>query len=521
MKGNVTVIPPKRIIGNNVRKEEKKKIRVAAYCRVSTDSDEQEESYKAQVDHYTRYINNRDDWTFAGVFSDEGITGTNTKKREGFNSMIDACDKGEIDLIITKSISRFSRNTLDCLKYVRHLRDKNIPIIFEKENINTMEASGELLLTIMASLAQQESQSLSQNVKLGFQYRFQNGQVQVNHNRFLGYTKNSEGKLVIDEEQAKIVRRIYKEYLDGASFNTIGKGLERDGIKTSTGNSGWHGTSVKGILTNEKYIGDALLQKTITTSFIDKKRIKNDGSSPQYYVTDDHEPIIPRDLFIQVQEEIERRANMTSGKSDRKVCFSSKYALTNVCLCGKCGDKYRRLQLHKNGVEKVVWRCCERLSSGNRCCDGPTIEEKEIHQSVVKAINQLMEDTSQTKKIFKNNLEKAITNDNSKELNEIEESLNVKQKQLLSLMHGNKDYDSIADEVNNLRNQKEKIVFENSKKEAYKNRIKELEEFIDSRDFEVTEYDDKFVRKYIKEIYIYKDRLEVTFKADITIVIPR
>ncbi len=211
--GNVMIIPAKKQIGNTVDKTEKPKLRVAAYCRVSTDSDEQATSYEAQIEHYTEYISKNPDWIMAGIFADDGISGTNTKKRDEFNRMIEECMSGNIDMIITKSISRFARNTLDCLKYIRQLKDKNIPVYFEKEAINTMDSKGEVLLTIMASLAQQESQSLSQNVKLGIQYRYQQGKVQVNHNRFLGYTKDAEGNLVIDPEQAEIVRRIYREYL--------------------------------------------------------------------------------------------------------------------------------------------------------------------------------------------------------------------------------------------------------------------------------------------------------------------
>lgn len=201
------LIPARRQIGNNARKqeEEKPKLRVAAYCRVSTDSDEQATSYEAQVEHYTEYIQKNPDWEFAGIYADDGISGTNTKKREEFNHMIDDCKAGNIDMIITKSISRFARNTLDCLKYIRQLKDMNIPVLFEKESINTMDAKGEVLITIMASLAQQESQSLSQNVKLGLQYRYQQGKVQINHNRFLGYTKDADGNLIIDPEQAEII----------------------------------------------------------------------------------------------------------------------------------------------------------------------------------------------------------------------------------------------------------------------------------------------------------------------------
>mgnify|MGYP004732867319 FL=1 len=258
--------------------------------------------------------------------------------------MIDDFMVGKIDMIITKSISRFARNTIDCLKYVRKLKEKNIAIIFEKENINTLEASGELLLTIMASLAQQESASLSQNVKLGLQFRYQEGKVQVNHEYFLGYTKDEDGNLIVDEDEVAIVRRIYREYLEGASFRDIAMGLERDKIKTGGKRYKWHLSTVQGILQNEKYIGNALLQKTITTDFIEKIGIKNDGSVPQYYVKDSQKAIIPRDIFAQVQEEMVRRANMTSGiEGKKKRIYSSKYALSSICTCSRCGDIYRRV----------------------------------------------------------------------------------------------------------------------------------------------------------------------------------
>ena len=233
--GNVMVIPAKRQVGNNIKKAEKPKLRVASYCRVSTDSNEQATSYDAQIEHYTEYISKNPEWVLAGIFADDGITGTNTKKRDEFNRMIEECHAGNIDMIITKSISRFARNTLDCLKYIRELKDLNIPVFFEKESFNTMDAKDEVLLTIMASLAQQESQSLSQNVKLGIQYRYQQGKVQVNHNHFLGYTKDAEGNLVIDPEQAEIVRRIYREYLQSLSMDKIAAGLKADGILTGAG----------------------------------------------------------------------------------------------------------------------------------------------------------------------------------------------------------------------------------------------------------------------------------------------
>jgi site-specific DNA recombinase len=248
--GNVTFIPARRQMGNNVKKPEKPKLRVAAYCRVSTDSDEQETSYETQVSHYTEYIQKNPDWQLAGIFADDGISGTNTKKRGEFNRMIDECMAGNIDMIITKSISRFARNTLDCLKYIRQLKDKNISVYFEKENINTIDAKGEVLITIMASLAQQESQSLSQNVKLGLQYRYQQGKVQVNHNHFLGYTKDENGNLIIDPEQAEVVKRIYREYLEGCSMKKICQHLEADGVLTGAGRTKWYDSTINKILRN-------------------------------------------------------------------------------------------------------------------------------------------------------------------------------------------------------------------------------------------------------------------------------
>ena len=267
MQDNVMLIPARKMKGNRVtRHQDKPKLRVAAYCRVSTDSDEQAGSYETQVTHYKEYIAKNPDWEFVGIYADEGISGINTKKREQFNRMIEDCMAGKIDKVITKSISRFARNTLDCLKYVRLLKDKNIAIIFEKENINTLEASGELLLTIMASLAQQESESLSQNVKLGLQFRYQEGKVQINCNHFLGYTKDANGKIVVDEEEAKVIRRIFREYLEGYTFGDIAKGLEADGILTGGKRTKWHQSTIQGILQNEKYIGCRWPTKTVAVA---------------------------------------------------------------------------------------------------------------------------------------------------------------------------------------------------------------------------------------------------------------
>lgn len=278
---NVIKIPAKPQKGSSAAKEEVKCLRVAAYCRVSTDNEEQASSYETQIEHYTEYIGSKPEWKLVKVYADEGISATSTKGREQFNAMIEDCKKGKIDMIFTKSISRFARNTVDCLNYIRMLKEMNIPVFFEKESINTMDSKGEVLLTIMASLAQQESESLSKNVKIGIQYRFQQGKVMVNARCFLGYDKDEDGNLVINPEQAEIVKRIFLEYLEGASCQKIAKGLERDGILTARGNSCWYDSSIRKILENEKYMGDALLQKTYTVDYLKKKRVKNTGIMPQ------------------------------------------------------------------------------------------------------------------------------------------------------------------------------------------------------------------------------------------------
>lgn len=523
MNENVTLIPARIRAGNRItRQENKPKLRVAAYCRVSTDSDEQAGSYDVQVQHYTEYIGRNKEWELAGIYTDDGISGTNIKKREGFIEMIDDCMEGKVDMIITKSISRFARNTIDCLKYVRKLKEKNIAIIFEKENINTLEASGELLLTIMASLAQQESASLSQNIKLGLQFRYQEGKVQVNHEHFLGYTKDEDGKLIVDEDEAKIVRRIFREYLEGASFRDIANGLGKDKIMTGGKRYKWHLSTIRGILRNEKYMGDALLQKTITTDFIEKIRIKNDGTVPQYYVKDSQEPIIARDIFMLVQEEMIRRANLTSGVDGKKKrVYSSKYALSSICTCTKCGDIYRRIAWNNRGKKSTVWRCCTRVEHGPSACDALTIQESELQDATVKAINKILICSDRMLQILSDNIEMAIADDNSVEMEKLNGILKEKQKELVKLAHAKKDYVALADEIDILRDKKKELQVQRAEKEGVKKRIEELTDFLKGENYQLIEYDEGMVRKYIEEIKVYEDKFTICFKAKVEIDIER
>lgn len=518
---NITVIPARKRVGNTVTAEEKPKLRVAAYCRVSTDSDEQASSYEVQVEHYTQFIQKNPEWELAGIFADDGISGCNTKKRSEFIRMIEECMAGRIDMIITKSISRFARNTLDCLKYIRELKEKNIPVFFEKENINTMDSKGEVLLTIMASLAQQESQSISQNIKLGLQYRYQNGEVQVNHNRFLGYTKDEEGHLIIEPTEAEVVKRIYREYLEGSSLLQIGRGLEADGILTAAGKEKWRPETLRKILQNEKYIGDALLQKTYTVDFLNKKRVQNNGIVPQYYVENSHPPIIPRDLYMQVQEEMVRRANLHSGAQRKKRVYSSKYALSSIVYCPKCGDIYRRIAWNNRGKHSIVWRCCTRVEHGPKKCDAPTIQESDLQEAVIHAINLTLGDRDGMIAVLQENIETVIRQEDETSAERINARLEELQKKLLKLANSKKDYNSVADEIDRLRELKQKSLTESAEREGLKKRIAEMREFLNSQPTEVLEYDEQLVRRLIEKVTVYEERFEVEFKSGMTVDVER
>jgi DNA invertase Pin-like site-specific DNA recombinase len=512
---NITVIPARKRVGSTAAKEIIKKLRVAAYCRVSTETEEQNSSYEVQVAHYTEFIKKNTEWEFAGIFADDGISGTNTKKREEFNRMIDECMEGKIDLVISKSISRFARNTLDCLKYIRQLKEKNISVFFEKENINTMDAKGEVLLTIMASLAQQESQSLSQNVKLGLQYRYQQGKVQVNHKRFMGYTKDEEGNLIIVPEEAEIIKLIYREYLEGKSLAGIGRDLEKDDILTAAGKPRWRPETIKKILLNEKYIGDALLQKTFTVDFLTKKRVKNEGHVPQYYVENSHEAIIPKELFLQAQEELHRRNNIYTGTDKNKRLYSSKYALSTITFCGDCGDIYRRVYWNIRGRKEFVWRCVTRIEQGPETCKNRTVKEGDLYDAVMTAINRLLAGGDNMIRTLEENIHAVIGDTTEYKISEINALLEEKQKEVISLANKGKDYESLADEIDKLREERQSLLVEDASLSGENERIDELIGFIRRNKYRTLRYDDTLVRKIIQNVSVYDDHFVICFKSGI------
>lgn len=363
----------------------RQKRRVAAYARVSTDSDEQLSSYGAQVDFYTHYIKSNPEWEFVSVYTDEGISGTDTKKREGFNRMIEDALNGRIDLILTKSISRFARNTVDTLTTIRKLKEQKVEVYFEKENIYTFDAKGEVMLTIMSSLAQEESRSISENVTWGKRKSMADGKFSLAYKYFLGYEKGEDGLPKIVEEEAKVIRKIYSLFLDGETVRAIADYLTEQGILTPKGKTKWSVSTIMSILTNEKYKGDALLQKTYTSDFLTKKVKKNHGEVPQYYIENSHPAIIDPETFALVQDEIARRRPLRRQRH-RNSHFTAKI------ICGRCGGFYGRKVWHSNSKHrKYIWRCNHKYEN-DVICQTPNLTEEEIKTAFMKAFNMVLAD---------------------------------------------------------------------------------------------------------------------------------
>ena len=370
------------------------RLRTAAYCRVSTEQEEQLNSYEAQVDYYTNYIKSNPRYEFAGIYADRGITGTNTKRREEFNRMIADCEAGKIDFVIAKSVSRFARNTEDCLFYTRKLKDLGIGIYFEKENINTLDGGGELLLTILSSLAQEESRNISENCKWGIRKKFHDGKLHLNADRFLGYDKDEKGKLVINEDQAAIVRRVFYEYIwEGLNPDAIARRLQAERIPGCMGKPRWSVSTIQAMLRNEKYMGDALLQKTYTADFLNKKSVKNHGEVEQVRVKGDHEAIIEPEIWDAVQLELQRRHRYTEehnirfrGRNSDAQPFSCKV------ICGVCGNPFWRRTWYRENKTIKVWQCGQRYQEkGVVTCVSENLKEETLYNAFVVAWNAIVD----------------------------------------------------------------------------------------------------------------------------------
>lgn len=385
MKPEIEVIAATKTMQQKPISGAAKKLRVAAYARVSTEQDEQQNSYEAQVDFYTNHIRSNPDWSFVKVFADRGITGTNTKNRESFNEMVDLALNGGIDLILTKSISRFARNTVDTLSIVRQLKSVGVEVIFEKENLHTFDPKCEMILTIMSSLAQEESRSISENVRWGQRKSMQDGKIHLAYSRFLGYRKGADGRPEIVEEEAAIVRDIYDQYLAGGTINDIATNLTERGIPTPAGKAKWSVSTVRSILSNEKYKGEALLQKTFTVDYLTKEVRKNQGEMPSVLVHNSHEAIIEPEVFDRVQELLSKRR-----KTRTKVY--SKHPFAGKIICGDCGEFYghKVWRVRSTGEHYDIWYCNHKYD-GDTACETPYLRETDIKTAFEQALSDLGE----------------------------------------------------------------------------------------------------------------------------------
>lgn len=508
-----------------------RRLRVAAYCRVSTDEEEQESSYNIQIDYYTDLIQNNPEWIFVGVYADEGITGTSTKKRDDFNRLIRDCMAGRIDLIITKSISRFARNTLDCLVYVRKLKEIGVAVYFEKENLNTMDENSEMVLTILSSLAQEESRSISTNVHWGIAKRYEKGEVRVNTNRFLGFTRNDQHDLVPDIEEAITVRRIFRYYYEGNSVGVIKKRMEEEGFETGAGKKQWWASAIDRILDNEKYMGDALLQKTYTVDFLTKKRVKNTGQLNQYYVTDCVDALIPKKIYFKVQEMKAEKKTLgdRSSKQQNQVKGrkKSKYVLSDILVCAECGHYYRRVPwTNRQGEKRYVWRCINRLEHGTEYCkNSPTIDEKKIQREIMQTLGKLSADCSEEEEMLKAKLldSRAIFYEayDDDELEHIVEALNERyeyyQKVLAEPAADRKDVARrmriVEGEIRDITEARQQIAVYRDYRQRSGSFVKNDEVKKRYRDF-----DDVLVRRLVKRVEIVnQDKCNVVLNSGQTI----
>ncbi len=515
---NVRIIPSKinpltKLPNNSLNKR-----RVAAYARVSTEQEEQANSYEAQVDYYKNMITKRPEWTLVDIYTDKGISGTNLKHRDGFNKMIADARAGLIDLIVTKSVSRFARNTLDTISLTRELKSKGVEIFFEEQNVYTFDSNGELMLTILASMAQEESRNISENVKWGKKKKAVDGYSQVGYSNFLGYDKHEDAKigLKINEEEAKIVRFIYREFLKGKSVVTICRMLEAQGIKTPGHKDKWRPTTVTSILKNEKYKGDCEMQKTYVKNFLDHVAVKNRGELEKIYVEDHHEPIVSKDHWQMVQLEFERRGKLAQG-------YNSSNEFSCKLICGDCGSYYGAKVLHSTDKYRCVkYRCNKKYASGHNC-KTPFVTDEEVKEKFILAYNefignreQLVEDCKEMIQVLDNTseLETKIA-----ELNQKAEDIVVLVKNLieqnsteaLNQDEFQKKYDSYDLEHKNIINEIEAVSLEIEKKKCQAKYLQAFIEDLSSRPNVLEAYDEDVWCYLIDKAIVNRDS-SITFQ---------
>lgn len=530
IKPKIRVIPakPRQLLLNPLLEcGEMPKLRVAAYARVSTDHEEQESSYEAQVEHFSKLIKEHDDWELAGIFADPGLSGKNVKRKE-FQRMIEKCESGNIDRIITKSVSRFARNTLDCVQTARRLKEQGIGIYFEKENLDTLKESSEFVLTIMASLAEEESRSISNNIRWSVKKRFENGKVIMTTARFLGYTKDENGVLMIVPEQAIIVRRIYAEFLDGFSLKEIADGLMRDNIASPSGKPTWHATTVKSILQNEKYKGDSHLQKTYLPDFLSPKRIKNEGQADSYYVEDSHAGIVSKETFEMVQQEFRNRTELRNTMATGHGKYSGKYAFSGMIVCGECGETYRRHQQYNPYKKYYTWVCKRHENIGAEYCHAKPIKEKAIENAFLRAVNALITNGEQVLHNLQLVTVSEISDTCGNQTAIIDERIQNKQESVMRLLKdkqegriSQEEYNTqsrkLMREIDELNLKRQEMLTEQSKMQLAEYRVDAVIELLNTGKI-LEEFDKTIFKSLVRRITVVGEKeIEIEFECGIKV----
>lgn len=503
---------------NAGRKNTVRKLRVAAYCRVSTEEEEQQGSFEIQKLYYTEKINSTPEWEVAGIYADDGISGVHTKKRDGFNQMIQDCKKRKIDLILTKSISRFARNTLDSIQYVRMLKQMGIAVVFEKENINTATMNSEMILTVLSAFAQAESESISQNVARGKRMGYKHGKFAFPYGRIIGYRKGADGKPEIIPEQAEVIRLIFNSYLQGDSLQSIKTKLETAGALTARGNTEWSAQSIQRILQNEKYCGDVLLQKTFTEDVLTGVHKKNTGQLPQYYIENYHEGIVSKQIFREVQAEIARRNSKSAAnqRKRRRGRYNSKYALTERLVCGDCGSPYKRVTWNIHGRKQIVWRCVNRIEYGTKFCgSSPSIPEEKLHRAILKAVQDLAANFTDEVAAQINGILHSIQTGESTKPN-LQEQLEQTQQEFDRLLEMSLDFDEdtpfLDDRLKKLNNKIKSLKKAIEDSAARQEKIGQPEMLLSAKDMQIQEYDDTLTARIIEKITVRsRNEIEIRF----------
>lgn len=499
-----------------------KKQRVCAYCRVSTMNEEQQSSFDAQIRHYTAFIEGRSDWQMAGIYADEGISGKSKENRIEFLRMMRDAENHKIDLIITKSISRFARNTTDCIEAVRFLKGLGVGVFFEKENINTLSAESELVLTILSSIAEEELTSMSQNIRWSNQKRFKQGKLQLVTERFMGYDRDGKGGLVINEEQAAVVRKVFDYYISGMGITKVARALEEEGIKNVSGNVSWSPGSIRGMLKNEKYVGDAILQKTVTSNSITFKRKKNEGEAPMYYIRDNHPAIIERQKFDRVQEIIKDRSRSKGNTPDMAWKFTNRFPFTQKIVCGNCGKSYRHtIRNTTYTTRQYYWSCATYINKGREVCDMGAVKDVTLRKLFVRVFNKLLTNRAVLASFaatlrLVNDVK--ISGGQIKDINEEIEALLKQEHVILGLYEKGVtdktilriEHEELIGKLGRLRAERSEII---RQIEGQDNRLRKTDEliaFFESTENPIEEFDEELF-EYLIEKLVVKERECIVF----------